>query len=48
MQYICSGWKYKTEAAIKQYEEEMAEYFGEIVNDLEALEDLDTFTVDTI
>ena len=29
-------------------EEEMAEYFGEIVNDLEALEDLDTFTVDTI
>jgi len=42
------GWRYRTEKAIKQYEEEMAEYMGDIVNDLEALQDLETFSVDTI
>ena len=43
-----TGWRFKTEKAIKQYEEEMAEYMGDIVNDLEALQDLETFSVDTI
>jgi len=42
------GWRYKTAAAIKEYEKEMAEYMEDIVNDLEAIEDVDTFSVDTI
>ena len=42
------GWRQKTEKAIAEYGEEMKESFDEIINDLEAIVDLETFDVDVI
>ena len=41
-------WRVRTEAVRDQYEREMWDYLADIVQDLEAYRDIETFKVDTI